>query len=145
MGTQSRVRFLTQGRCVLVTQHSENPSTLVPSRAASRPVKPRRVKARALRRCDQAFQMKLDGLPCAVHRGLRRSKLHPNELQRLVWGNLLGDRTACSHGRELEMEEQEGLPGPSPSSALAAQPPSTAPVLQSGLASQKLTALSQFP
>lgn len=38
-----------------------------------------------------------------------------------------------------------GLPGPSPSSALAAQPPSTAPVLQSGLASQRLIALSQVP
>lgn len=51
--------------------------------------------------------MKLDGLSRAVHRGLRRSKLHPNELHRSVWGNLLGDRTACSHGRELEMEEQD--------------------------------------
>lgn len=88
--------------------------------------------------------MKLDGLSRAVHRGLRRSKLHPNELHRSVWGNLLGDRTACSHGRELEMEEQDSQ-GPSPSSALAAQPPSTAPVLQSGLASQTLTALSQVP
>lgn len=36
-----------------------------------------RVKPRALRRWDQAFQMKLDGLARAVHRGLRRSKLHP--------------------------------------------------------------------
>lgn len=129
-------RSLTQGRCVLITQYSGNPSTLVPSRAASRPVKPRRGKARALRRCDWAFQRKLDGPPCAVQR-----TRHTNELQRSDW-NLLGT-AACSH--ERTGGGGAGLPGPRPSSALAAQPPSTAPVLQSGLASQRLTALSQIP